>query len=103
MGILKMKKYLFHIAYFVFFGIFLSLPGEQLLFRVMEMMSKLWSEMIITASDNSIFEHQSFNVAPNETVRFVSPQLNPVLNRVVGAGAKSVFREYNANGRCLSR
>ena len=58
------------------------------------------SEMIITASDNSIFEHQSFYVAPNETVRFVQPSIESrVLNRVVGAGAKSSIQgNIIANG-----
>jgi len=48
------------------------------------------SVMTINAPDNSIFEHQNFNVAPNETVRFVQPSIESrVLNRVVGAGEKS--------------
>lgn len=58
------------------------------------------SEMTITAPDNSIFEHQNFNVAPNETVRFVQPSIESrVLNRVVGAGAKSSIQgNIIANG-----
>ena len=58
------------------------------------------SEMTITAPDNSIFEHQNFNVGPNETVRFVQPSIESrVLNRVVGAGAKSSIQgNIIANG-----
>ncbi len=102
MGILKMKKYLFHIV-FSFFPVFsgLSLPeGTTSVQGDGNDVQTVGSEMIITASDNSIFEHQSFNVAPNETVRFVQPSIESrVLNRVVGAGAKSSIQgNIIANG-----
>ena len=102
MGILKMKKYLFHIV-FSFFPVFsgLSLPeGTTSVQGDGNDVQTVGSEMIITASDNSIFEHQSFNVAPNETVRFVQPSIESrVLNRVVGAGIKSSIQgNIIANG-----
>jgi len=62
--------------------------------------STIGSEMTISAPDNSIFHHEKFNVAPNETVRFTQPSSQSrVLNRVVGTGAKSNIQgDIRANG-----
>ncbi len=57
-------------------------------------------EMVITAPDGSIFEHQSFNVAEDETVRFVQPsEQSRVLNRVTGASVSSINGNILANGQ----
>ena len=57
-------------------------------------------EMVITAPDGSIFEHQSFSVAEDETVRFVQPsEQSRVLNRVTGASVSSINGNILANGQ----
>ena len=48
----------------------------------------------------SIFEHQSFSVAEDETVRFVQPsEQSRVLNRVTGASVSSINGNILANGQ----
>ena len=57
-------------------------------------------EMVITAPDGSIFEHQSFSVAEDETVRFVQPsEQSRVLNRVTGASLSNINGNILANGQ----
>jgi filamentous hemagglutinin family protein len=57
-------------------------------------------EMVITAPDGSIFEHQSFSVAGDETVRFVQPsEQSRVLNRVTGASLSNINGNILANGQ----
>ena len=57
-------------------------------------------EMVITAPDGSIFEHQSFSVAEDETVRFVQPsEQSRVLNRVTGASLSNINGNLLANGQ----
>ncbi len=96
-----MKKYFVNfVLSFVLITYGFSLPESTTAIQGGGNAQTVGSEMTITAPDNSIFEHQSFNVAPNETVRFVQPSIESrVLNRVVGAGAKSSIQgNIIANG-----
>ena len=57
------------------------------------------SEMTIQAPDGSIFEHQSFNVSPVETVRFVQPSATArTLNRITGPTPSQIDGRMIANG-----
>ncbi|WP_428388964.1 filamentous hemagglutinin N-terminal domain-containing protein [Mucisphaera sp.] len=54
----------------------------------------------ITASNNSIINYNSFNIAVDETVRFVQPNAQArVFNRVVGPGASQIDGRLEGNGR----
>ncbi len=54
----------------------------------------------ITAADGAILNHQSFNIAPNETVRFLQPHdAARVLNRVIGTDPSLIEGSLLANGR----
>jgi filamentous hemagglutinin family protein len=100
-GLFRMKKYfLSFVLSFVLITYGFSLPEGTTAVQGEGNAQTVGSEMTITAPDNSIFEHQNFNVAPNETVRFVQPSIESrVLNRVVGAGAKSSIQgNIIANG-----
>tara|TARA_B110000003_G_scaffold276544_1_gene323739 strand:+ start:3808 stop:5631 length:1824 start_codon:yes stop_codon:yes gene_type:complete len=100
-GLFRMKKYFVNfVLSFVLITYGFSLPEGTTAVQGEGNAQTVGSEMTITAPDNSIFEHQNFNVAPNETVRFVQPSIESrVLNRVVGAGAKSSIQgNIIANG-----
>ena len=57
-------------------------------------------EMSVTAPDGSIFEHQTFNLAPDETVRFVQPTSDAhVLNRILSAETSLVDGSIIGNGK----
>ena len=57
-------------------------------------------EMVITAPDGSIFEHQSFNVSSGEKVRFDQPSNQArVLNRIMSENAARIDGTVEANGR----
>ena len=57
------------------------------------------SEMTIQAPDGSIFDHQSFNVSPVETVRFVQPSATArTLNRITGSTPSQIDGRMIANG-----
>ena len=101
MDFLRMKKYFVNfVLSFVLITHGFSLPEGTTAVQGGGNAQTVGSEMTITAPDNSIFEHQNFNVGPNETVRFVQPSIESrVLNRVVGAGAKSSIQgNIIANG-----
>ena len=101
MDFLRMKKYFVNfVLTFLLITYGFSLPEGTTAVQGGGNAQTIGSEMTITAPDNSIFEHQNFNVAPNETVRFVQPSIESrVLNRVVGAGAKSSIQgNIIANG-----
>ena len=58
------------------------------------------NEMVITAPDGSVFEHQGFDVAADETVRFVQPSADArVLNRILSENAAMINGTVEANGR----
>ena len=58
------------------------------------------NEMVITALDGSIFEHQLFNVSSGEKVRFDQPSNQArVLNRIVSENAAQINGTVEANGR----
>ena len=58
------------------------------------------NEMVITAPDGSIFEHQSFNVSSEEKVRFDQPSNQArVLNRIMSENAAQIDGTVEANGR----
>ena len=58
------------------------------------------NEMVITAPDGSVFEHLGFNVAADETVRFVQPSTDSrVLNRILSENAALINGAVEANGR----
>ena len=58
------------------------------------------NEMVITAPDGSVFEHLGFNVAADETVRFVQPSTDSrVLNRILSENAALINGTVEANGR----
>ena len=62
--------------------------------------SVMGSEMTIQAPDGSVFEHQSFNLAPAETVRFVQPSANArTLNRITGSIPSQIDGRIIANGQ----
>lgn len=57
-------------------------------------------EMIITAPDGSIFEHQSFNIGADEILRFEQPSSQArVLNRVTGSIPSQIDGQLLANGQ----
>ncbi|MFP6887639.1 MAG: hypothetical protein VB997_08755, partial [Opitutales bacterium] len=56
-------------------------------------------ELQITASDGAILEHVTFNVAADETVRFIQPSTDArVLNRISAAAPSLVDGKLVANG-----
>ena len=58
------------------------------------------NEMVITAPDGSVFEHLGFDVAADETVRFVQPSTDSrVLNRILSENAALINGTVEANGR----
>ena len=58
------------------------------------------NEMVITAPDGSVFEHLGFDVAADETVRFVQPSTDSrVLNRILSENAALIHGTVEANGR----
>ena len=62
--------------------------------------NSLGKEMEITAPDGSIFQHQSFNVLSDETVRFVQPSTDSrVLNRIVSSDPSLINGSILANGK----
>ncbi|MFA4993117.1 MAG: GLUG motif-containing protein, partial [Candidatus Omnitrophota bacterium] len=53
-----------------------------------------------TASNNTIINYNSFNIAANETTRFNQPNAgSAVLNRVVGADPSSIYGTMSSNGK----
>lgn len=96
-----MNKFIYPFFLFLLIQIRLySLPEGSKAMTEGGSVSTIGSEMTISAPDNSIFHHEKFNVAPNETVRFTQPSSQSrVLNRVVGTGAKSNIQgDIRANG-----
>lgn len=58
------------------------------------------NETWITAGRNSIINYRTFNIASNETVRFIQPDANSrVLNRVTTAAPTRIDGSLFANGR----
>jgi len=58
------------------------------------------SEMVIDAPNGSIFDHQSFNIAKGESVRFSQPGADSrVLNRINSVEASIVNGSISANGQ----
>ena len=58
------------------------------------------SEMVIDAPNGSIFDHQSFNIAQGESVRFSQPGADSrVLNRINSVEASVVNGSISANGQ----
>jgi filamentous hemagglutinin family protein len=58
------------------------------------------NEMWITAGRNSIINYRSFDIASNESVRFIQPDANArVLNRVNSATPTRIDGSLSANGR----
>jgi filamentous hemagglutinin family protein len=56
-------------------------------------------ELHITASDGAILHHLSFDVAADETVRFIQPGTDArVLNRIIGAGPSQIDGQLLGNG-----
>ena len=56
----------------------------------------------VTASDRSIIEWESLNVASHETVNFILPSLEAVsLSRIVGPGTSQIAGRLNANGKLV--
>jgi filamentous hemagglutinin family protein len=56
-------------------------------------------ELQITASDGAILHHLSFDVAADETVRFIQPGADArVLNRITGAGPSRIDGQLLGNG-----
>ena len=56
--------------------------------------------MTFTAPDGSIFNHNHFNVARDETVKFVQPSANArVLNRILSASPSTIDGRVEANGK----
>lgn len=54
----------------------------------------------ITNSPGAVINWQSFNIAPNELVKFIQQNANSaVLNRVVGAGGSELLGMLQSNGR----
>ncbi|MDO8653313.1 MAG: YDG domain-containing protein [Undibacterium sp.] len=52
------------------------------------------------STSNVVINWQSFNIAPNETVRFVQPGSSSVaLNRVIGADSSNILGNLIANGK----
>jgi filamentous hemagglutinin family protein len=57
-------------------------------------------ETIITASNNSVINYRSFDIAANETVRFIQPDAaSRVLNRINSAAPTRIDGGLFANGR----
>jgi filamentous hemagglutinin family protein len=55
---------------------------------------------VITASDKSIVNYKSFNIARPETVQFVQPNRNAsILNRIISANPTHIDGILSANGR----
>ena len=58
------------------------------------------AHLMITASDRTILNYQSFNVGQGESVQFIQPNAkSTVLNRVVGGDPSQILGKLNANGR----
>ena len=56
--------------------------------------------MTFTAPDGSIFKHNHFNVARDETVKFVQPSADArVLNRILSASPSTIDGRVEANGK----
>ena len=54
---------------------------------------------VINAGNRSIINYQGFDIAPNETVRFVQPNASStVLNRVISPNPTNIFGQLQANG-----
>ncbi len=57
------------------------------------------SDTVIRAADDTIIEYQSFDIAGDESVRFVQPdELSRVLNRIGGANPTEIYGSLTANG-----
>ena len=55
--------------------------------------------MNITASDRSIINYNTFNIAGNETVNFIQPSSTATaLNRIFQGSPSEIFGNLNANG-----
>ncbi|MGC9455314.1 MAG: filamentous hemagglutinin N-terminal domain-containing protein [Phycisphaerae bacterium] len=53
----------------------------------------------ITAGNNAVIDYGSFNIAPNESVRFIQPSERArVLNRITGSGPSHIEGALTANG-----
>jgi filamentous hemagglutinin family protein len=60
------------------------------------------STMTVTNSHNAIINWQGFNIAANETTKFVQPSaLSAVLNRVVGGNPSQILGALQSNGKVL--
>lgn len=56
--------------------------------------------VLITASDKSIINYKSFDIAKNETAQFVQPKpTSVVLNRVVGGNPSKILGALRSNGK----
>jgi filamentous hemagglutinin family protein len=62
--------------------------------------TKQGDETVIRASDRSIINHRSFDIATTERVRFIQPGADArVLNRITGAAPTRIDGALTANGR----
>jgi filamentous hemagglutinin family protein len=60
---------------------------------------QIGSQMNITAPDGSIFNHQTFNIAAEETVQFIQPSAQArVLNRILSSDVSTINGSLLANG-----
>lgn len=58
------------------------------------------NETIIRAGDRAILQHRSFDIARDESVRFIQPGADArVLNRITGAAPTRIDGSLSANGR----
>ncbi len=56
----------------------------------------------VTASSNSIINYQSFNIAQNETVNVILPNVDSfLLNRVIGSNPTEIYGSLIANGNLV--
>ena len=56
-------------------------------------------DTVIRAADDTIIEYQSFDIAGDESVRFIQPdELSRVLNRIGGANPTEIYGSLTANG-----
>ena len=96
----KLQKFLLVLAGFVSVSWLYGLPEGTTPISGGGTFSVLENVMTIDAPNNSIFEHQHFNVATSETVRFVQPDSNSqVLNRILSNTPSLVNGSIIANGK----
>src|SRR3989338_1926501 len=101
----KSKKIFFSTLILVFLNLFISsttysLPdGEKVEEGNATFEHPTPSILNITASDKTVINFNSFNIAHNEVVNFIQPSISAsVLSRVIGPGPSEIYGSLNANG-----